>query len=128
MDNGAVDHCTIAKVVLLGRAGVGKTALGRALAGLPYEPTPVTHGRHIWTLADEVVEQDGKRIRRQALLWDLAGIPGYRVLHQLGLTGTDVALVLFDRDSLLDGDDDVRSWVEMGHAAPSQAYTRRPTS
>lgn len=36
---------------------------------------------------------------RETLLWDLAGQPGYRLVHQLHLGEVAVALVLFDARS-----------------------------
>jgi WD40 repeat protein len=40
-------HYANAKVVLAGNTGVGKTGLGRVLAGEPFAPTESTHGRHV---------------------------------------------------------------------------------
>ena len=48
-------------------------------------------------------ELPGERKRtREALLWDLAGQPGYRVIHQLHLSEVTVALVVFDARSETD--------------------------
>ena len=73
-----------AKVVLLGDTGVGKSGLGLVLSGHPYQPTDSTHGRTVWTVAAEEVEVPGGGTQtREVLLWDLAGQPGYRIIHQL---------------------------------------------
>lgn len=86
-----------AKVVLVGDSGVGKTGLGLTLSQQPFVPTDSTHGRHIWTLEKkEVVREGVPKETREILLWDLAGQPGYRLIHQLHLNEVTVALVVFD--------------------------------
>ncbi len=86
-----------AKVVLLGDSGVGKSGLCLALTGQPFAPTASTHGRHVWTFDSKTIELDGgQREIRETLLWDLAGQPGYRLIHQLYLNEVTVALVVFD--------------------------------
>ncbi len=86
-----------AKVVLVGDSGAGKSGLGLVLSGQQYENTDSTHGRHIWTFANEEVELDERRKEtREVLLWDLAGQPGYRLIHQLYLNEVTVSLLVFD--------------------------------
>jgi GTPase SAR1 family protein len=87
-----------AKVLLLGDSGVGKSGLAMVLAGKKFAPTESTHGRRILRLpaADE---QDPSGDSREVLLWDLAGQPGYRIVHQLHLDGAALALILFDAKS-----------------------------
>jgi WD40 repeat protein len=88
------------KVVLLGDTGVGKSGLGLVLSGQPYQPTDSTHGRNVWTFdAQEVENQAAGQQTREVLLWDLAGQPGYRLVHQLHLGEVAVALVVFDSRS-----------------------------
>jgi GTPase SAR1 family protein len=104
-------HYTNAKVVLVGDSGVGKSGLGLVLAGHPFVPTESTHGRHVWTFDDQEVELDNRRKEtRQTLLWDLAGQPGYRLIHQLHLNEVAVALVLFDARSVTDPFAGVYHW------------------
>jgi small GTP-binding protein len=104
-------HCTNAKVVLVGDSGVGKSGLGLVLTGQPFVPTESTHGRHVWTFDDQEVELDNLRKEtRQILLWDLAGQPGYRLIHQLHLNEVAVALVLFDARSETDPFAGVYHW------------------
>lgn len=89
-----------AKVVLVGDTGVGKTGLGLVLSKNKWEPTASTHGRQIWSIEEKTIPLDsGKEITREILLWDLAGQPGYRLIHQLSLTEVAVALVIFDARS-----------------------------
>ena len=104
-------HYTNAKVVLVGDTGVGKTGLGLALTQQPFVPTESTHGRHIWTVeSSEVSLADGRLETRETLLWDLAGQPGYRLIHQLHLNEVALALVVFDARSETDPFSGVRHW------------------
>jgi hypothetical protein len=48
---------------------------------------------------------------REIFLWDLAGQPGYRLVHQLHLSQADLALVLFDSRSETDPFAGVRYWA-----------------
>lgn len=96
-------HYVNAKVVLVGNTSVGKTGLGLVLAGRKFRPTESSHGRHVWQL--ESVEKPigkGRVGTHETLLWDLAGQPGYRLIHQLHLSEVAVALVLFDSRSETD--------------------------
>jgi WD40 repeat protein len=89
---------TNAKVLLLGDSGVGKSALAMVLAGKEFRATESTHGRRIWRLP-ATDEPDTAGGDRDVLLWDPAGQPGYRIVHQLHLGGAAVALILFDSRS-----------------------------
>jgi hypothetical protein len=118
---------TNAKVVLVGDSGVGKSGLGLVLTGQPFVPTESTHARRVWTFDDQEVELDNLRKEtRQTLLWDLAGQPGYRLIHQLHLNEVAVALVLFDARSETDPFAGVYHWDRalrqaqriQGNAAP----------
>ncbi|MGH4026608.1 MAG: TIR domain-containing protein [Pseudonocardiaceae bacterium] len=101
-----------AKVVLLGDTGVGKSGLGLVLSGQPYRPTDSTHGRNVWTFDMRDVEVSGKgKQTREVLLWDLAGQPGYRLIHQLHLKEVAVALVVFDARSETDPFSGVKHWA-----------------
>lgn len=53
---------------------------------------------------------DGRREKRETLLWDLAGQPGYRLIHQLHLNEIAVALLVFDVRSESDPFAGVRHW------------------
>jgi len=104
-------HYTNAKVVLVGDTGVGKTGLSLVLTGQPFVPTESTHGRHVWTFDSREVELAGRRVEtRETLLWDLAGQPGYRLIHQLSLNEVAMALVVFDARSETDPFAGVRHW------------------
>ncbi|UCE47303.1 MAG: hypothetical protein JSW47_17070 [Phycisphaerales bacterium] len=99
-------HYTNAKVVLVGNTSVGKTGLGLVLAGRKFRATESSHGRHVWMFDEKEIElkpagASGQSIKstRETLLRDLAGQPGYRLIHQLHLHEVAVALVLFDSRS-----------------------------
>src|SRR6266511_492232 len=101
-----------AKVVLLGDTGVGKSGLGLVLSGQEYQPTDSTHGRNVWTFDTQEVESPaGGSQTREVLLWDLAGQPGYRLVHQLHLNEVAVALLVFDSRSETDPFSGVKHWV-----------------
>lgn len=101
-----------AKVVMVGESGVGKSGLGHALADPPFRPTDSTHGRNVWTLDSRDVDLgDGRHEARETLLWDLAGQPGYRLIHHLHLNEAAVALVVFDARSETDPFSGVLYWV-----------------
>jgi GTPase SAR1 family protein/Icc-related predicted phosphoesterase len=88
-----------AKAVLVGEARVGKTCLALRLAEDRYEEQDSTHGMHFWPLPPErldplIAAPAGER--REVVVWDLGGQEEYRLVHQLFLHDTTLALVLFD--------------------------------
>jgi len=104
-------HYVNAKVVLVGDTGVGKSGLSLVLDNQPFEATDSTPGRRVWTFdsRDVSVASDVTQTR-ETLLWDLAGQPGYRVIHQLHLNEVAVAIVVFDARSETDPLAGVRHW------------------
>jgi small GTP-binding protein len=110
-----------AKVLLLGDSGVGKSALAMVLAGEEFKNTESTHGRRIWRMPapEEPAAGGGDR---EVLVWDLAGQPGYRVVHQLHLGGASVALIVFDSRSETAPLAGVQHWARaVRHAHPGTA-------
>jgi GTPase SAR1 family protein len=81
-----------AKVVLLGEGTVGKTSLAHRLIEDKYVVRDRTHGMNVWRL-DLPLPPDAT-LEREALLWDLAGQEDYRLIHQLFLEETALALLL----------------------------------
>jgi small GTP-binding protein len=110
-----------AKVVVLGDSGTGKSGLAMVLAGEEFRPTESTHGRKIWRLpASEDPDSSGDD--REVLLWDLAGQPGYRIVHQLHLAGAAQAIILFDAKSEVAPLAGVEHWARaVRHAHPPAA-------
>lgn len=93
---------TSAKVVLIGESNVGKSYLAHRLAkGEPPTDGSIqsTHGMSFWRLNPEslipsVLNPEGHR--RDIVVWDMGGQEEYRLIHQLFLQDTTVALVLLD--------------------------------
>jgi WD40 repeat protein len=85
---------TNAKVVLIGESTVGKTTLAHRLIDDQYVKTDSTHGMNVWKLDLPLPEDE--TIEREALLWDLAGQEDYRLIHQLFLEETSLALLLIN--------------------------------
>lgn len=120
-------HYRNAKVLLVGDSGVGKTGLSLVLLGEDFVPTDSTHGRKVWTLAVSEIAAAGITERRETLLWDLAGQPGYRLIHQLHLDDVAVALVVFDGRSDIDPFGGVNHWNRaLSHAKSLQGSSGVP--
>jgi GTPase SAR1 family protein len=83
-----------AKVALVGESGVGKTTLAHRLIQDQFVATESTHGMNVWKLDLPVRKSDDSE--RKALLWDFAGQPDYRLVHQLYLEETALALLLIN--------------------------------
>lgn len=86
---------TTAKIALVGDSGVGKTGLGWRLAYGFFKDHPSTHGEQFW-LADRLSTVRADKTRCEAVIWDLAGQPDYRLIHSLFVDDADIALVVFD--------------------------------
>jgi GTPase SAR1 family protein len=74
---------------------VGKTGLGWRLAHGEFKEHASTHGQQFWLL-DPLRKTRADGAQCEAILWDLAGQPDYRLIHALFLDDADLALVLFD--------------------------------
>jgi small GTP-binding protein len=100
-----------AKIVLVGESGAGKTGLGWRIANNSFKEHPSTHGQQFW-LTDQLssIRDDGTQC--EAVLWDLAGQPDYRLIHALFLDDVDVALVLFDPTKVDDPLHGVEYWLK----------------
>ena len=120
-------HYINAKVVLLGDTGVGKSGLSLVLNGHPFAATDSTPGRKVWTFQSKKVElQNGTKQTRETLLWDLAGQPGYRVIHQLHLNEVALALLVFDARSEIDPLAGIRHWERAVRLAQQRQGTSSP--
>ena len=104
-------HYKNAKVALVGDSGVGKSGLALVLTGHNFAPTDSTHARRVSFLSRSKPKLGPSLSEiRETVLWDLAGQPGYRLIHQLHLSDVTVALVLFDSRNELDPFAGVRHW------------------
>jgi GTPase SAR1 family protein len=112
-----------AKVLLLGDSGVGKSGLAHVLIDRLFVPTASTHGRRVVPLKAELHSGPGGLLeKRETTLWDLAGQPGYRLIHQLHIAQAAVALIVFDARSETDTFAGVRYWSR----AVDDAQSSRP--
>jgi GTPase SAR1 family protein len=99
-----------AKVVLVGNQGVGKTGLGWRLTHGEFKEHASTHGQQFWLLDHlKATRSDGAEC--EAILWDLAGQPDYRLIHALFLDDADLALVVFDPADAEDPLSGVEYWL-----------------
>jgi small GTP-binding protein len=93
-----VTRYTNAKVLLVGDSGVGKTGLAYRLTEDRFIPTISSDG--IWAtqlkLPDEIGSKDTER---EIWLWDFAGQADYRLIHQLFMDETSLAVLVFNPQS-----------------------------
>ena len=113
-------HHTTAKVVLVGDSGVGKTGLGWRLAHGEFKEHSSTHGQQFWVV-DELGTRRKDGTECEAILWDLAGQPDYRLTHALFLDDADLALVLFDPTDSRDPLHGVEFWLKQLRTARKKA-------
>ncbi len=108
----------------MGDSGVGKTGLGWRLAHGEFKEHSSTHGQQFWVLEElHTRRKDGTEC--EAVLWDLAGQPDYRLIHALFLDDADLALVLFDPTDSRDPLHGVEFWLKQLRAnGTSQAQHR----
>ena len=86
---------TSAKIVLVGDSGVGKTGLGWRLTHGEFKHHESTHGQQFWVFNElSPGTTDGGQC--EAILWDLAGQPDYRLINSLFLDDSDLVLILYD--------------------------------
>ncbi len=87
---------TSAKVLLTGESGVGKSGLVHRMVQEQFTPTISTDAcwATILPLAQAAELPEG--VEREVWLWDFAGQADYRLIHQLYMDGTDVALLVFN--------------------------------
>jgi GTPase SAR1 family protein/predicted phosphodiesterase len=85
--------------VLVGEAGAGKSSLALSMVQEgQYEPPDSTHGMRFWSLPLEQDSSDSflSRTRREVVLWDLGGQREYRLVHQLFMRNSTVALMIME--------------------------------
>ncbi len=112
-------HHTTGKIVLVGDHSVGKSALGHRLIHGAFKEQSSTHGQQFW-----VFPALGKRRADgtdcEAILWDFAGQPDYRLVHALFVDNSDLALVLFDASDLHEPLHGVGFWLKQLQAGQSR--------
>ena len=104
-------HHTTGKIVLVGDHSVGKSALGYRMIHGAFKEQASTHGQQFWVFpALGQRRVDGTDC--EAILWDFAGQPDYRLVHALFVDNADLALVLFDASDLRDPLHGVGFWLK----------------
>jgi GTPase SAR1 family protein len=92
------EHYTNAKVLLVGESGVGKSGLTCRLTEDKFVETVSTDG--VWAtqlkLPGDVNTDDTER---EIWLWDFAGQSDYRLIHQLFMDETSLAVLVFNPQS-----------------------------
>ena len=85
---------TNAKVLLVGESGVGKTGLSKRLALDDWQPSDSTVGA--WATQWKLPVSGGKGVEREIWLWDFGGQADQRLIHQLYMDETALAVLVFD--------------------------------
>ncbi len=85
---------TNAKVLLVGESGAGKTGLSKRLALNNWQPSDSTVGAWATQWKLPVSSDDG--IEREIWLWDFGGQADQRLIHQLYMDETALAVLVFD--------------------------------
>jgi small GTP-binding protein len=89
---------TNAKVLLVGDSGVGKTGLAYRLTEDRFENTVSTDG--VWATQLKLPhETNSTHIEREIWIWDFAGQADYRLIHQLFMDETALAVLVFNPQS-----------------------------
>ena len=85
---------TNAKVLLVGESGAGKTGLSKRLASNVWEPSDSTVGA--WATQWKLPVTSGQGVEREIWLWDFGGQADQRLIHQLYMDETALAVLVFD--------------------------------
>ena len=88
---------TNAKVLLVGDSGVGKSGLASRLSENKFEPTLSSDGH--WATQLKLPHSCTGDIEREIYLWDFAGQADYRLIHQLFMDETALAVLVFNPQS-----------------------------
>ncbi|HEX4947166.1 MAG TPA: TIR domain-containing protein [Blastocatellia bacterium] len=94
---------TNAKVLLVGDSGVGKSGLALRLTANRFAPTISTDGAVATRVTEEWATQiqlphetNSQDMEREIWLWDFAGQADYRLIHQLFMDETALAVLVFN--------------------------------
>jgi WD40 repeat protein/GTPase SAR1 family protein/predicted MPP superfamily phosphohydrolase len=102
-----------AKVVLIGESSAGKSCLAMRMATGEYKELGTTHAMRTWKMRPEQLDPDaaaGEAEEREVFIWDLGGQQEYRLVNQLFLPETTLAMILFDPTRGRAAFEDVREW------------------
>ncbi|MCX7044790.1 MAG: TIR domain-containing protein [Candidatus Sumerlaeota bacterium] len=104
-------HHTTGKIVLVGDHSVGKSALGYRMIHGQFKEQASTHGQQFWVFP-ALGKRRADNTECEAILWDFAGQPDYRLVHALFVDDADLALVLFDASDIHDPLHGVGFWLK----------------
>ncbi|MFA5192336.1 MAG: TIR domain-containing protein [Verrucomicrobiia bacterium] len=85
---------TNAKVLLVGESGAGKTGLSKRLALNDWQASDSTVGA--WATQWKLPVSSGAGVEREIWLWDFGGQADQRLIHQLYMDETTLAVLVFD--------------------------------
>jgi small GTP-binding protein len=85
---------TNAKVLLVGESGAGKTGLSKRLALNEWQPSDSTVGA--WATQWKLPVTSSEDVEREIWLWDFGGQADQRLIHQLYMDETALAVLVFD--------------------------------
>jgi small GTP-binding protein len=89
---------TNAKVLLVGESGVGKSGLAYRLTEKKFVPTISTDA--VWATQLQLPHNASiENTEREIWLWDFAGQSDYRLIHQLFMDETSLAVLVFNPQS-----------------------------
>ena len=103
-----------AKIVLAGESNVGKSCLAIRLAEGRYLEQGTTHGLKVWPLEPKMFGSavGSAKEKRDIILWDMGGQDEYRLIHQLFLHDTTIALLLFDPTRGRTAFNEIEGWAK----------------
>ena len=104
---------TSAKIVIVGESNVGKSCLALRLAEDRYEEQGTTHGMKFWPISPLALSsafETPAGEQRDVVLWDMGGQDEYRLVHQLFLHDTTLALLLIDPTRGRTAFEEVEGW------------------
>lgn len=117
---------TNAKVLLAGESGVGKTGLAHRLVDNVFRATISTDGTWATQLKLPYNHPEGD-VEREIWLWDFAGQADYRLIHQLYMDETALAVLVFNPQSQ-DPFDGLGQWDKDLQRASKRPFNRILTS
>lgn len=86
----------LAKVVVLGDLGVGKTSIIRRIMGEDFKQVPATIGVEFMYLNIKNIDKNDPNISLTIQIWDTSGAEKYKAITSNNLRGADGAYLVYD--------------------------------